>query len=277
MRWARSLGVGVAEAVENTVVVCTLVFVGIFCHVRNAFLAIWQEKEKKPSPTTLTMHRKRVEALQMRMRQVSQASARFDEATRESRWGVSAGGGTTGANKSARTTQTTYRSTGLGLGVKSLISYLRIDTLRRLAVVEPGITYEELVKICGLVGMVPQIVPEFRHITVGGAICGGGCESTSFRFGQVSDTCVEMDVLLGNGDILTASEEQNRDLFYGVQNSYGSLGIVTRAVVRLRPCKSYVLLTYRFAKSVKEALQILRDYAGDTSVEYLDAIIFDRD
>eukprot|EP01040_Poterioochromonas_malhamensis_P004529 gene4529-4855_t len=45
----------------------------------------------------------------------------------------------------------------------------------------------------------PAIVPELLSITVGGAISGIGIEASSFKYGLVHDTVIDMDVLLSDG------------------------------------------------------------------------------
>ena len=48
-------------------------------------------------------------------------------------------------------------------------------------------------------GLVPKVVPEFRKITVGGALMGGAMESSSFAHGTFGDTISACELLLSNG------------------------------------------------------------------------------
>ena len=75
-----------------------------------------------------------------------------------------------------------------------------------------------------------------------------GIESSSFKFGLVHETIEEMEILLGDGRLVTCSCRENPDLFYGFPNSYGTLGYALRLTIRLIPAKAYVHLTHtRFA------------------------------
>ena len=96
----------------------------------------------------------------------------------------------------------------------------------------------------------PLVVPQLKTITVGGAATGVGIESTSFRSGLVYDDIVEIDMLTGAGDVVTATPDgPHADLFLGFPNSYGTLGYATRLRVRLEPVRPFVALRHlRFAR-----------------------------
>ena len=60
----------------------------------------------------------------------------------------------------------------------------------------------------------PAVVPQLKTITLGGAVAGVGIESSSHRYGLVHDTMLELDVLLGDGRVVTctADNEHRRAL-----------------------------------------------------------------
>ena len=58
-------------------------------------------------------------------------------------------------------------------------------------------------------GLAPLVVPQLKTITVGGAATGGGIESSSFRSGLVFDDIVEIDVLTGAGEVITATPDRD--------------------------------------------------------------------
>ena len=92
-----------------------------------------------------------------------------------------------------------------GLDVSGLAGVLSIDADGRTADVGGMCTYEDLVAATLPLGLAPLVVPQLKTITVGGAATGGGIESTSFRNGLVHDDIVEMDVLTGSGEVVTAT------------------------------------------------------------------------
>src|SRR3546814_13694756 len=110
-------------------------------------------------------------------------------------------------------------------------------------------TYEELVATTLRHGLIPLVVPQLRTITLGGAVTGLGIESTSFRNGLPHESVLEMDILTGAGEVLTATaDNEHADLFRTFPNSYGSLGYATRLRIELEPVEPYVALRpVRFA------------------------------
>jgi hypothetical protein len=82
-------------------------------------------------------------------------------------------------------------------------------------------------------GAMPAVVPQLKSITIGGAVAGVGIEATSFRHGLVHETIAAMDVLTGDGRTLTCTPDNaQRDLFFGMPNSYGTLGYTLRVTAK---------------------------------------------
>src|SRR4051812_12986757 len=158
---------------------------------------------------------------------------------------------------------------------------LSIDTDAGTADVLGMTTYEHLVDATLPHGFMPLVVPQLKTITLGGAVTGLGIEATSFRNGLPHESVLEMDVLTGAGEILTATAtNEHRDLFFGFPNSYGSLGYALRLRIELAPVQPYVGLRHvRFddAPSCAAAIAALTDdptYDGEP-VDFLDGVWFD--
>jgi FAD/FMN-containing dehydrogenase len=147
---------------------------------------------------------------------------------------------------------------------------LDVSAFSGLISVEPGFaevlgmtTYEDLVDATLATGQLPLVVPQLKTITLGGAVAGVGIESSSFRNGTPHESVVEMDVLIGDGRIVTCSREQNSDLFYGFPNSYGTLGYALRLRIELEPVKPFVHLQHVACSSVAEAAEAMREPTAD--------------
>jgi FAD/FMN-containing dehydrogenase len=161
------------------------------------------------------------------------------------------------------------------LDVRAFDRVLSIDRERMTADVEGMITYEALVDETLKCGLLPAVVPQLKTITVGGAVSGLGIESSSFKFGLVHETIEEMEILLGDGRLVTCSCRENPDLFFGFPNSYGTLGYALRLTIRLIPARPYVHLTHtRFADPKSYFARIAE--CAESGVDYLDGTIFSR-
>lgn len=129
---------------------------------------------------------------------------------------------------------------GTRLDAGDFCQVLEVSPAEGTVEVEGMTTYEALAARTLEHGVMPAVVPELKSITIGGAVAGVGIEATSFRQGLVHETVLEMDVLTGDGRVLTCTPDNaHRDLFFGFPNSYGTLGYALRLKARtlpVRPC-----------------------------------------
>ncbi len=162
------------------------------------------------------------------------------------------------------------------INISNLNNVVEVNVNEKYALVEPGVSMEDLVKVTSNYNLLPQVVMEFPKITCGGAINGASLESSSFKYGQLSDTCEEYEIILANGDIITASKEINQDLFYGISGSYGSLGVLSLIKINLVEYKKYVEVTYYPTYSFKETLELINAKILENNIDYLDAILYSK-
>ena len=168
-----------------------------------------------------------------------------------------------------------------GLDVSGLGGVVSVDVRAdgsATADVQGMCTYEDLVDVTLPRGYIPQVVPQLRSITLGGAVTGLGIESTSFRNGLPHESVLEMDVLTGAGEIVTA--RPGDDLFDAFPNSYGSLGYATSLRIELEKVPGYVDLRHlRFddldalARTV-DAIVEQGEHQG-LRVDGLDGVVFE--
>src|SRR5689334_13422188 len=164
----------------------------------------------------------------------------------------------------------------VNLDVSAFARVIHVDAAARTAVVGGMTTYEDLCDATLPHGLMPLVVPELKTITLGGAVTGLGIESSSFRNGCPHESVLEMDVLTGSGDVVTARPTgEHRDLFFGFPNSYGSLGYALRLRIELEPVAPYVRLRHlRFADidgcvAAIEQICATRAYDG-SDVQFVD-------
>lgn len=140
--------------------------------------------------------------------------------------------------------------------IGTLNRILEINQQKKYIVTEPNVSMGALVKATLRHSLVPPVVPEFSAITIGGGVQGGAAESSSFKYGLMHNACLEYEMVLGNGDIITVSREKNPDLFWGTACSYGSLGIITKVKMQLIPAKKFVKVAYTAIHSFSEAIEL---------------------
>lgn len=155
---------------------------------------------------------------------------------------------------------------------------LHIDTKAQTLEVQGLTTFEQIVDFTLPHGFVPLITPELKRITVGGAIVGIGIETNSYKFGFVHDGLLEADVLLPDGRVVTCSEtNEHKDLFAGLANSYGTLGYVLRATIKLRPAKKYVKLITNQYPTTASLVGAMKKATSQPKVDYMESLIYGKD
>lgn len=144
--------------------------------------------------------------------------------------------------------------------------------------VEPSTTMNQIITYLAKHNKMLYVMPEFKNLTVGGLIQGGGIESSSFKYGQLDDTAMEYEILLSNGTLINANQNTNSDIFYGINSSIGTLGILTCVKLKIRPIKKYVNINIiKFNKLELAMDYINKIYNNDSSdVDFIDGIIFDK-
>lgn len=162
------------------------------------------------------------------------------------------------------------------LDVSALNRVLSIDVDRQTAVVEPNVPMDVLLRETLRRGLLPPVITEFPGITVGGGIQGGAGESSSFKWGFLSQTVNWQEYILADGRVVRCSPDQDADLFYGAAGSCGTLGVITAAELQLVPAKKYVELTYLPVGDFADAMATIRQ-ACDGENDFVDGIQYGAD
>jgi FAD/FMN-containing dehydrogenase len=166
------------------------------------------------------------------------------------------------------------------LDVSAFSRVIHVDPATKTAVVGGMTSYEDLCEAALPHKLMPLVVPQLRTITLGGAVTGLGIESTSLRNGLPHESVIEMQILTGDGRVVTASSTgEHSELYYGFPNSYGTLGYTLALTIELEPVKPYVHLrhfAFNDPKSCMDAIAqiaVTNSYAGHKA-DFLDGTAF---
>jgi len=160
--------------------------------------------------------------------------------------------------------------------VRGFNEVLAVDAQAGWVDTEGMITYEELTRECLAHGVMPAVVPQLKTITLGGAVAGVGIESSSHRYGLVHDTMLELDVLLGDGRVVTCTAtNEHSDLFFGFPNSYGTLGYALRVKAKAVRVKPYVHLQHLGFSSAGKYFEALGEQLRSGASDFVDGTVFE--
>src|SRR5215467_680805 len=170
-----------------------------------------------------------------------------------------------------------------GLDASAFTRVLHVDPAARAAVVGGMTTYEDLADATLPHGLMPLVVPQLKTITLGGAVTGLGIESTSLRNGLPHESVTAMEILTGDGRVVTAAAEgEHAELFRGFPNSYGTLGYALSLTIELEPVAPYVHLRHYAFTTPEAAMEAISQAAAEGSLhghraDFVDGTAFSPD
>src|SRR5713226_8251238 len=93
-------------------------------------------------------------------------------------------------------------------------------------------------------GLTPRLFPGtcLALLTVGGTLNAGGIGLTSPHHGALVDNVTDLDVVTGDGRLVTRSPEHESELFDMVLAGQGQCGVIVRAGLPLMPAPTHVVL-----------------------------------
>jgi FAD/FMN-containing dehydrogenase len=150
----------------------------------------------------------------------------------------------------------------------SSLKGVHVDPAARAARVNGGVLVGELDRETQLFGLA---TPSGRVTTtgVGGFTLGGGYGWLSPKFGLACDNLISADVVTADGRLLTASESENGDLFWGIRGGSSNFGVVTSYAFRLHPVGPMVLggLLIHSIDEANARIRAFRDYVESAPEE----------
>lgn len=145
---------------------------------------------------------------------------------------------------------------------------IQVDPENQRATAQPGVVFGEMDEATQPFGLAAPggIVSETG---IAGLTLGGGFGWLSRKFGFTCDNLISAEVVTANGELVTASESENPDLFWGIRGGGGNFGVVTSFEFQLQPVGPEVLagMTIYPLEDAVEALHFYRDFTGSTPNE----------
>jgi len=140
----------------------------------------------------------------------------------------------------------------------SQMKAVKVDSSARTATSEPGVTLGDFDKATQEHGLA---TPVGINSTTGmaGLTLGGGFGWLSRKYGLTIDNLLSAEVVTADGRVVTASETENPDLFWGIRGGGGNFGIVSSFTYRLHPVGPEVL-SGLIVHPISEAKTLLNYY-----------------
>ncbi|HEU4494047.1 MAG TPA: FAD-binding oxidoreductase [Rubrobacteraceae bacterium] len=151
---------------------------------------------------------------------------------------------------------------------------IRVDPEARTVRAQAGVLLGELDRETQAFGLaVPSGI--VTHTGLSGLTLGGGIGWLMRKYGLTIDQLLSVDLITANGELVTASAEENPDLFWGVRGGGGNFGIVTEFEFRLNPVGPTVLAGPIFwpMEDSPEVLRFYREWIAEAPDELMTIVV----
>ena len=130
------------------------------------------------------------------------------------------------------------RGESVVLDLSQLSRMLAWDPEAGIIDLEPGVSLGALWRMTIADGWWPPVVTGTMEPTIGGMLAMNVHGKNNWRRGTIGEHCLEFDIVLANGESRTVSRSRDKDLFHKIIGSFGQLGIITRARLKMKKVHS---------------------------------------
>ena len=144
----------------------------------------------------------------------------------------------------------------------SLMKGIQVDPKGRTVRAQGGVTWGEFNRETQVHGLATTggIV---STTGIAGLTLGGGLGWLMGKYGMAVDNLLSAELVLANGDVVRASEDENADLFWGLRGGGGNFGVVSSFEYQLHPVGPVV--SGVIAHPIDSAKDVLRFYREFTA------------
>jgi len=162
---------------------------------------------------------------------------------------------------------------GIALSMERMNKILEIDEENLMVTVEPGVLIDDLHNATEEKGLFYPPDPGQESGTLGGNISTNAGGMRAMKYGVTRDFVNGLEVVLPSGEVLEMGGKNVKDstgysLLDLIVGSEGTLGIVTRATLRLVPKPKYTALIYAPFKSTSDAAQAVSNIINKKILPY---------
>jgi glycolate oxidase len=168
---------------------------------------------------------------------------------------------------------------GVVVSFERMNRILELDLANHVAVVQPGVTLDQLDRALAPEGLVYPVFPGESSASLGGNVATNAGGMRAVKYGVTRHQVLGVEAVLGTGEVIRTGGKfvkstTGYDLTQLIIGSEGTLALVTEAIVKLYPRPAYaatILAPFATLDGVTSAVpKILASGIGPLMVEYID-------
>ncbi|MCZ6831524.1 MAG: FAD-binding oxidoreductase, partial [Gammaproteobacteria bacterium] len=149
----------------------------------------------------------------------------------------------------------------------SQMKAIEVDAQRSMARCQSGLKLGELDKGTQASGLA-TVLGIATDTGMAGVAIGGGYGWLAGKYGMTCDNLISAELVLADGQVVTASARENEDLFWGIRGGGGNFGILTSFEYQLHPVSTVLGGMIIHPRSdATNFLRFFREYAGEAPDE----------
>ena len=173
----------------------------------------------------------------------------------------------------------TPRADGIVLALERMNEIIEIDTENYVAVVQPGVSLDQLDAALAPLGLVYPVCPGENSASLGGNVATNAGGMRAVKYGVTRHQVLGLEAVLANGDVIRTGGKYVKattgyDLTQLIIGSEGTLAIVTEATLKIYPRPQHsatMLVPFASVGEIAAAVpDIVRSGVNPLVLEYVD-------
>jgi glycolate oxidase len=171
------------------------------------------------------------------------------------------------------------RADGIVCSLERMNAVIEVDTENYVAVVQPGVTLDQLDAVLAPLGLVYPVYPGENSASLGGNVATNAGGMRAVKYGVTRHQVLGLEAVLATGDVIRTGGKfvkatTGYDLTQLIIGSEGTLAIVTEATVRIYPRAPHtatILVPFATVDEVAAAVpSIVQSGVNPLVLEYVD-------
>jgi FAD/FMN-containing dehydrogenase len=147
----------------------------------------------------------------------------------------------------------------------STMKSIQVDPERRTARAQPGLTLGEFDRQTQADGLATTMGIA-SEVGIAGLTLGGGYGYLAGKYGLACDNLLSVELVTADGELVSAGESENAELFWGVRGGGANFGVITSFEYRLHPVGKVLGGMVLYAPT-KDALRFFDEFSSTSPDE----------